>query len=268
MTDIRDPTWRPVPAATDPLTSANAVECGDACLDVLRVRLDVDNSEVARCESLLTDDERTRAARFRFDDKRREFTVTRAALRRVLSLWFLDGSDDAARGITLKSGSHGKPFLEAPLDGHDARFNVSHSADIALIAVATGRAVGVDVEHTGRTSDLLRLAERYFSPNESAALNALPSDRQRLGFFNCWTRKEAYLKAIGRGITLGLSRFDVSLRPGDEPRLIETRHDADDAQRWSVVDLPLGGEYVGAVVVAMQNAKCKMQNAEVRLWEV
>jgi 4'-phosphopantetheinyl transferase len=146
---------------------------------------------------------------------------------------------DPAR-IQFSYGPHGKPAL----DDQEARleFNVSHSGSIALIALARGRKVGVDVER--HRTDVLddRITERYFSPLECAALRALPASVRVEGFFNCWSRKEAYIKACGRGLSLPLKDFQVSLAPGEEAALLWAR-DSEESLRGCVP----GPGYAGAV---------------------
>ena len=129
---------------------------------------------------------------------------------------------------------------------------MSHSGNAALLAFARGRALGVDVEYMREDFDHAAIAARFFSENEQSQLAALPpADRYR-GFFRCWTRKEAYIKAAGTGLSLPLHQFDVSLKPDDENALLSTRPDGAEAARWSMREVPAGDGYVAALCVRGQ----------------
>jgi 4'-phosphopantetheinyl transferase len=143
----------------------------------------------------------------------------------------------------LAYGTHGKPFLASPDDGLD--FNLSHSGRWLLFAFARGRAVGVDVESMDRAVDWDAVARRFFSAREQAALQSLPAEQRRGAFFRCWTRKEAYLKATGQGVTLGLSRFAVTLAPGGPAALAWVEEG--DPQGWSIADVDPEPGYAGAL---------------------
>jgi 4'-phosphopantetheinyl transferase len=160
-------------------------------------------------------------------------------------------SDTSA--ITYGVGGHGKPALAAR-DGvrEHVEFNLSHSEDIALIAVARGQPVGVDVQHWSDSVEHLRLAERLFSPHECDALRALTHEAEQVAgaFFAAWTRKEAYVKATGYGIARGLHHFDVTVAPGEHARLLADRLDPDAPTRWSMTALEPAPRYSAAVVAA------------------
>jgi 4'-phosphopantetheinyl transferase len=199
-------------------------------IDLARARVD---------QAALSDEEQARAARFLLERDRRRFVASHAALRRILTRYL---GPVAPR---FADGPHGKPFL----DGAALRFNLSHSGELALVAVADGREVGVDVEAV-RELDLAGMARVSFSPRERAALFALPPDERLPAFFRCWTRKEAHLKATGFGLALPLDGFDVSLGPDEPARLVATRPDPDEARRFSLLHLDVGPGYAAAVEVA------------------
>ncbi len=183
--------------------------------------------EAAACERLwpvLTEAERARARAFHFPDDRRRFTVARGVLRLLLGRCL----DRDPAGVPLATGPHGKPHLA----GHALHFNVAHSHGVALIALASDRRVGVDVERIRHDLDVLGLAARAFAPPEAAALRALPPRDRTGAFFACWARKEAYVKATGLGLSLPLDAFTVPLAP--------------DAG-WSVRDLAAAPGYAAAV---------------------
>jgi len=214
---------------------------------VWRAGLDLDAGKIQKLRDLLSPDERERADRFRFPIHRQRFIAARGMLRTVLGL-FLKVAPQALR---FHYGPHGKPALANVASADGLRFNVAHSEGLALFAVARNREVGVDVENLRRKLTSDQIAERFFSSKEVTALRALPAELQRRGFFNCWTRKEAYIKARGRGFSLPLDQFTVSLAPGEPARLLETAGDPDEASKWTLRDLPLPMEqdFVAALAV-------------------
>ena len=228
--------WRPRP---NPPLGAHDVH-------VWRVPLDED----ARADaywSLLSDEERRRAARFVRDIHRRRFVVAHGALRSILADYV--GAEPTA--LDFVSGAHGKPALRDPTGRPPVEFNLSHSGDLALVALAWERPVGVDLERWEREMDHLELAKRFFSPAERASLEALAGRRDDLvhGFFAAWSRKEAYLKARGEGVMRGLHHFDVSLAPGEPARLLDDRLDAA-IDRWRMRSIVPDRGFSGAIVVA------------------
>lgn len=210
-----------------------APELADGVVHVWAAPLDPPADTVRRRAALLAPDERARADRFRFDRDRRRFTVARGVLRSLLGRYL--GTDP--RSVAFRYESHGKPVLGDAFAAHGIRFNVSHSGEMALYAFARGRELGVDVEEVRRMEDGLDIAERFFSEAEVAAFRALPEEIRDDAFFNCWTRKEAYIKAVGEGLSFPLHVFDVSLAPGEPARLLASR-DPQQAERWSLRGLP------------------------------
>jgi 4'-phosphopantetheinyl transferase len=218
---------------------------------VWRVRLDLEARSVDRLARLLSDDEQDRAHRFHFRRDATRFVVCRAALRTSLA----DCLGLEPRRIGLRYRSHGKPELAPPFDRSGLRFNASHTEGVGLVAVTRDRRVGVDVERIRALPDLDELAERVFSPAERQALRRLPRAERLEGFFNCWTRKEAYLKAIGTGFADSLTGFTVSLAPGAPARL---EHGADDAAApngWRLDAMGPAAGCVGAVAVDDRSAR-------------
>jgi len=143
----------------------------------------------------------------------------------------------------------GKPHL-APSQGERLlRFNLTHSGELLLIAVTDGRALGIDVEEVRNDIDVGEIAAHFFSPNEQRDLATLSGPRRIDAFFECWTRKEAYVKARGEGLSLPLDQFDVSLLPGESARLIETRPDSAEARRWQLEALSVADGYKAALAV-------------------
>ena len=203
-----------------------------------RTRQDVPPLPHEALARTLSDQERARAGRFVMPHLTERFIVAHAFLRDVLGAYL--GLPPAA--VRLETSELGKPFVP----GVDLRFNLSHSAHLAVLAVAK-REVRVDVEQMREDVLRERLAERFFSAAEVAALQALPPHQQAEAFFSCWTRKEAYLKALGDGLRIALDRFDVTLGPSEPARLLADRGNADLA-RWGMAAFPPGPDFRGAVV--------------------
>lgn len=194
--------------------------------------------------SLLSADERQRAGEFGTDALRDRFVLSRGILRELLSRYL----GMPAAEIVLDYGSHGKPGLHRDTDSR-ITFNLSHSGNVALYALAWDRAIGVDVECRGRGVAHEKVSRRFFAEAERVDLAALPADQVRRGFFNCWTRKEAYLKARGRGLSVSLSGFAVALTPG-EPAVLRWVADEPEApDQWRLRVLDPGEGYVAAVCV-------------------
>ncbi len=235
--------WRPPP---------EGLAASPARVDLWRVALEQPAATVETLAGFLDADERRRAARFSFEGDRRRFVVGRGALRIILARYL--GTTPAEP--RFRYGPHGKPALrqtESPLARRASRpslsFNVSHAGGLALIAVADGRAVGVDVEQIRPNVATLAIASRFFSPAEVAALRSLSPEARQLGFFTCWTRKEAYVKARGEGLAARLESFVVSLAPDEPAALLHVDGDRAEAARWSLRSLDLGPGYAGALVV-------------------
>jgi 4'-phosphopantetheinyl transferase len=210
---------------------------------VWRFGLSWPSAKIAALERTLTEDERLRAERFRFEKDRNRFIAARALLRTILAR-YLGASSDQLR---FESSPFGKPKLTQDSLFEDMRFNLSHSGKLALLAVARAREVGVDLEMIRPGLAEEAIPEKFFSPLEVEVLRALPMEQQTEAFFNCWTRKEAYIKARGEGLSIPLHLFDVTLAPGDRAALIETRGDPQEARRWLLKEVSPAPGFVGAV---------------------
>jgi 4'-phosphopantetheinyl transferase len=212
-------------------------------LRVWHASLDLDANLASTLAETLSDDERARAARFIFDRDRRRFVAARGILRSILGE-LLDL--DAGR-VRFVYAERGKPSLAREF-GHAISFNLAHSEDHVLIAVANGVDVGVDIEAIRPRIDPLAVAERFFAPNERTALRALPAAEHLPAFFRCWTRKEAYIKALGSGLAHPLDRFEVPIGDvGATPlHIVES---GVPATEWSLRDLSAFPSYAAALVV-------------------
>jgi 4'-phosphopantetheinyl transferase len=206
-------------------------------------------------ESQLSADERERADRFRFPEVRRAFVQGRLFLRRILART-LQG-DPAALRFGLEG--NGKPKL----DGFDLAFNLSHSGGQALCAIAGTGPVGVDVETASPSRDLMGLARRYFASDEFESLQSLPDEERMAAFYRCWTRKEAFIKAIGEGLSRPLDSFSVEFRTGVAARFLRIGLDPEEPRRWRLCDLDPGSGFAAALVVpsAVTNDECFMLDA-------
>lgn len=207
--------------------------------------LDVDEAERAELARLLSADEQARAARFHAARHASRFIVAHARLRQQLAA--LLKTEPA--GVTLATGAHGKPRIAGEPARVDLEFNLSHSGSMGLVGWAWARAIGVDIEFWRPTSDEAALVRRFFSVSEIAAYERLAAPERTRGFFNCWTRKEAYVKALGRGLGLPLDSFDVSLGDGAEARLLRASTIGDDGRTWSLAALQSGAGISAAAVL-------------------
>jgi len=198
-----------------------------------------------KLRAALSEDEQRRAAQFKFEKLQKRFVVARGALRNILSRY----TGIIAEKIAFEYEAHGKPRLAA-MNPDDVCFNLSHAEELALCAVARGRAVGVDVEFVRRLDDAERIAKRFFSPRESEIFCALPPERKPGAFFNCWTRKEAFIKALGEGLSHPLNQFEVSFVEGEPAALLCTRPDPREATKWTLQALHPAQNYIGALAAA------------------
>ena len=195
----------------------------------------------------LADDEQQRARRFRIERVSRRFVAARSALRRLLAAYL--GS--RAEEVAFVYGDLGKPTLDPARHNAPLHFNLTHSHDLALLAVTRLGPLGVDVEHLRPLRAAEAMARRFFAAAEVATFFALPDNMQLDGFYRCWTRKEAYLKAQGLGIGQPLDRFEVSLVPGEEARLLCVAEQPSEAARWHMAELLPASDYVGALAMRL-----------------
>jgi 4'-phosphopantetheinyl transferase len=212
---------------------------------VWRVPLDWSPARLRKFRAVLSADEQEKADRFHFALDRMRHVVGRGVLRTILARC----TEVSAEQLCFNYNPSGKPHLTNGSNEAPPQFNLSHSGELILIALTIGRAVGVDVERLRTDIEVERIAASFFSPNERLALRSVPVHLRFDAFFDCWTRKEAYIKAVGHGLSLPLDQFDVSFVPGQEPALLATRPDPDEARRWSIQALDVGPDYRAAVAV-------------------
>jgi 4'-phosphopantetheinyl transferase len=190
----------------------------------------------------LSHDERERSQRFRFDRDRRRFVTARGLLRIVLAHYVSLEPADLRFGYSPR----GKPFLAG---SGGPCFNTSHSGGLVVLAVARDRQLGVDIEQERAVPEVEDLARRYFSPWEQAELRRLPARERQPAFFRCWTRKEAFVKATGSGLSYPLDAFDVTLSPHEPARILRIEGDPEAAGRFWLEDLQPARDFAGALVL-------------------
>jgi 4'-phosphopantetheinyl transferase len=227
----------------------------DDAIEVVVTRLDAEPDVARASAALLSDAERQRAARFAFERDRRRFTVARARLRQLLGARLGVQPDS----VELTYGAHGKPALARRFADSGLRFNVSHAEDIAVYAFSLGREIGIDVETVRMIRDADDIAARFFSRRENEDYLALDSRDKPLGFFNCWTRKEAFIKALGDGLYHPLDRFDVSLAPGEPAEILRVESTSGDDCGWRMEGFSPAPGFVAAIV--SERRKCHTDSA-------
>lgn len=217
--------------------AADNLALGENEIHVWLVATTVPEVNLASCAGLLSSAEQARTEKFIFDKDRRLYILAHAALRSILCKYL----DTPPARLEFIDGSNGKPKLTTDLLG-DLRFNLSHSGERAMIAVAFGREIGVDIERVKEGFGFDEVAEHFFTAREVTALRALPSHLQRQAFYKCWTSKEAFLKAKGTG--LSGKPDDVEILLAGEAMRIEAR-----VPGWTLTEIDPTGEYEAALVV-------------------
>ena len=226
-----------------PLPLLPALGCNE--MVVVEVGLEITETVREVLCAILDDEERARAARFVFEHDRRRYVAAHGALRLVLAHYV----DADPRVLCFERSRHGKPRLARPTAG-DHEMNLSHSAERALIAVARGRAVGVDIEVHRPNVDVYELARSVLSSREQDAFAAVPVADQRAAFFRAWARKESFVKALGEGLACPLQSFDVSLDEHVESALLACRRMPAAAAGWTTIPLDVGAGAAAAVTAA------------------
>jgi 4'-phosphopantetheinyl transferase len=195
--------------------------------------------------TILSPDELERAARFHFQKDRQRFVAARAILRQIIGSYL---AVDPA-GLVFSYSKKDKPALAGDAAHSNLTFNISHSGGVALLAFTRSRQIGVDIEQIRRDFDTTAIAGRFFSTTEQQELTTFPAEQRDEVFFRIWTRKEAYIKATGEGLSLPLNQFDVSLAPNDQNALQATRPDPLESGRWSLRDITVQPGYAAALCV-------------------
>jgi 4'-phosphopantetheinyl transferase len=220
-----DVVWDSAPSGLRPAEGVVHVFCAP---------LDVSANRLAELSHLLSSDEWLRAGRIHQERDWRRFLAARGTLREILGglLKVQPGN------LVFSLGEFGKPQIAEPAAGQSLYFNVAHSV--------AKHDLGVDLERIRALEEAEQIASRFFSAREASCLHALPEEQRLEGFFNCWTRKEAYLKGIGRGLDDGLNLIEVSLAPGEPAELLNARYKL---PQWRLHSLAPAAEFVGALAV-------------------
>jgi 4'-phosphopantetheinyl transferase len=225
--------------------SQNALTLHKDEIHVWRVCLDQPQFTFQYLAQTLSQDEQIRAKNYCFERDRRRFITGRGMLRLILSSYL---QIDPIH-VRFRYGDHGKPMLNDVFSADGLHFNLSHSEELALYAITTERSIGIDLEKAHPIPEVESIAKQFFSPSESATLSGLPAITKVEAFFNCWTRKEAYLKARGEGFARALDQFDVSMIPGEPAALLRVEGDSQEAARWSLRAITPAPGYVAALAV-------------------
>lgn len=226
-------------------TPSTALELPPGHLHIWRVPQNVSDAVLARYWPILAADEQARANRFHFARDKNRYVVARAVLRLLIGRYLSQPPEQ----ISFTYSEYGKPAIP----GQRLQFNVSHSGGLAMMAFCLDAEVGIDVEKKRPLTDGEQIAERFFSASEVAVFKSLSDAQRNEAFFNCWTRKEAYIKAIGEGLSCPLDVFDVTLAPGEPARLLRIRGSAAAAAAWSLFSLEPAEGFGAAVAIPGQN---------------
>ena len=215
------------------------------------------HAQLPELRDLLNIDEAKKAARFYFEKDRERFIVTHGLLRKLLSGY----ANISPAQLDFQYSAYGKPALASHVQKEPLHFNLSHTQDLIVYAFTYTRNVGIDIEYIRADIEYERLASHYFSPFEQAELQHLPLSQRQQAFFNCWTRKEAYIKARGLGLSLALDSFDVTVRSDAPVKLLASRESAQETARWRFASLPMHSNYAGTVAV-------EGQSWQMRCWQL
>lgn len=214
----------------------------DPLVEIVVADLSAGIEDVGVSEAVLSEDERARADSFVFERDRRRFIMARSLLRRLLAA----RCGIPPQSVSFVYGAHGKPALA----NSELCFNVSHCDDLVVVALSHGLEVGIDIEAVRAVDDADRIAARFFGPREVDEYRSLETPDKPIGFFNCWTRKEAFIKACGDGLSHPLDRFEVSLAPGQPARILRVGDTPGSACGWSLESFTPAPGYVAALVTA------------------
>jgi 4'-phosphopantetheinyl transferase len=208
---------------------------------------------VATFERVLIPEERDRAFRFRFHHLYASFVIAHGALRHLLGRYL---NCDPAK-VPLVYSLKGKPAVEPP---SSLQFNMTHSGDLAVIALTLRREIGVDVEQIRPLPDMQQIADSFFCPEEASEVMSFPQTERERAFFLCWTRKEAYIKATGDGLSAPLDSFRVTIHPDSPARFLHVQHDETEAQAWTLHDLQVAVGYAAALAYRDQPRSLRLSS--------
>lgn len=245
MTAINMETWQP---------SSDDISLGTDEIHVWRASVDaVGEAQFLALKEHLTSDEIERARRYRFDRDRRRFVVRRGLLRNLLA----DYVETVPRSIRFDHNPFGKPYVVEGPNRQPPRFNVSHSVGLALFAFSPNHELGVDIERAKPLADQESVSQRFFAPSEIETMRVLPEHMQLGAFYRCWTRKEAFIKGVGKGLSIPLDSFEVSLDEASA-ELVRMDSSLEGSRIWSLYPLIPGSGFTGALAVKGEVSKIKL----------
>jgi 4'-phosphopantetheinyl transferase len=224
---------------------SNRTELGKDEVHVWRASLNQDPATISELSALLAPDERTRAGKYHRPVNRDHFIVARGILRKIISL-YLPISPGA---LQFTYNEYGKPDIAGHQNDCNLNFNLSHSNDMVLYALRLEGGLGIDIEYMRDDFASLEIAQHFFAKDEVAALSSLAVEQRVKAFFNCWARKESYIKALGMGISFPLDKFVVSMAPDEAPALLKVENNDREPDRWKMYELRPGDGYAAAIIV-------------------
>ena len=241
-----------------PVCPAEPQSLSSGTVDLWHINIEPPPDKIIEARALLSADELERAARFHFDIHRHRYIAGRAALRGILAQYL----GTSPQALAFVYGEKGKPALTPQVNTRRLEFNLSHSHDRALLGVTVGSTLGVDIERINLEFGTDEIATHFFSAFEVDTLLAAPKPERGATFFSCWTRKEAYIKAVGEGLSLPLDSFDVAFGSGVEAALLRVDAAPNAPARWRMYDIPAPEGYAAAI--AVEGTEHKLRQRE---WE-
>jgi len=236
ISNIVSDNWNHAPAC---------IELGENEAHVWRASLDQNERALANLEALLSQDEYRKAMRYHRPVDRDQYIAGRGILRTIISAYLRLSPGE----LRFAYNEYGKPAVSDDQNDRALNFNLSHSNGLALYAITRGRLVGIDIEYIREDFATIDIAEHFFSKDEVRSLMAVPTDRRVEAFFNCWSRKESYIKAIGMGVSYPLDGFTVSLAPNEAPALLKVAADESEPSRWQMHELKAGKGYAASLII-------------------
>ncbi len=222
------------------------LEFSEDFIDIWLINLAEEENDIFNHQRYLSVEEKTRASRYLSGKKSREFMITRSSLRNIIG--YVLNEDPRQLGFAYTSS--GMPLLDLNWSHTDITFNVSHSHDLAIIAVSIKNIIGIDVEMVRKDIEYEKLSKRFFSELEHQQIMGFDETSRLEAFFSTWTRKEALVKATGTGIAYGLNKFDVSVDPDQPAELLDNRWEDGCQPRWSLLNIETWPDYKACLAVA------------------
>ncbi len=221
-------------------------------LHIWHISLIQSQDTIETLASHLDENEWAKADKFRFETERLNYVISHGARREILAKYL----ECLPNVIKFKENYYGKPFLRE--NKKRIYFNLSHSHEIALLAVAKKRRIGVDIEAIRKNFDEINIAEQFFSTSEIETLQSLPRNLRTKAFFDCWTRKEAFIKAVGQGLSYPLKEFSVAFSPFERARLISLENTFLKTENWQIIELNIADDYASAAAIESKKTETKL----------